>query len=229
MYRKIFTKLRSIFCDEVLVIGDSHVEVFRHQKIQSKYLNKYFNVCSVGGATVSGLINPNSKTQALPIFKDAISNSKAKTIIVNLGEVDTGFVIWYRAEKNKVDIDFTLEQAVDNYISFLDYLVSTKNNVICISAPLPTITDNQEWGDVANLRRSVKTTQKDRTELTLKFNEKIAYYCESKKIAYLSLDSLSLGIDGTVKSKLLNPDPTDHHYNQDVYAEMLIDSITNYL
>ena len=94
--------VRRFFFEEILVIGDSHVDIFKHKDLRRQFNKLFFNVCSVGGATVSGLVNPNSTTQALPRFRKAIKSSKAKTTIVNLGEVDTGFVIWYRAQKKRM-------------------------------------------------------------------------------------------------------------------------------
>lgn len=205
---------------EVLVLGDSHVNVFDCATFKKVFPDCFFNVVAVGGATVSGLQNPKSKTQAMPIFLKNIKKTKAKHIIVQLGEVDTGFVIWHRAEKYGVPVDEMLYQAVNNYQGLLKKLYA-KAKVICISAPLPTIKDNQDRGEVANLRKSIKATQKERTELTVRFNHLIQSFCEKEKIIYLSFDRESLGPDGVVSSKLLNSNSDDHHYERWQYAEMI--------
>jgi len=82
--------------DEILVLGDSHAKVFSNRLFKSSFPTYFFNIVKVAGATVSGLKNPNPKTQALPIFLHGIKNSKAATTIILIGEVDTGFVIWHR-------------------------------------------------------------------------------------------------------------------------------------
>lgn len=63
------------------------------------YLKK-IHVFHVPGATISGIDNPSSKTQSHNIFKSAIDKYKGKIrkCIVLLGEVDTGFVLWYKQE-----------------------------------------------------------------------------------------------------------------------------------
>ncbi|MGH9623736.1 MAG: hypothetical protein ACRD4G_05285 [Bryobacteraceae bacterium] len=81
-------------CQEVLVLGDSHAAIFQTLRMRATFPTRFFNVVAVGGATMSGLENPNSKTHALTIFKRNIRRSKARTVITLLGEVDVGFVIW---------------------------------------------------------------------------------------------------------------------------------------
>lgn len=216
--------VRRFFFEEILVIGDSHVDIFKHKDLRRQFNKLFFNVCSVGGATVSGLVNPNSTTQALPRFRKAIKSSKAKTTIVNLGEVDTGFVIWYRAQKNECDVQDMLDAAVINYQCLLDE-IGNKSKVICISAPLPTIKDEQNWGDVANLRNKIKTKQLARTELTIKFNKKIESYCAEKKYFYMNLDRESLSQKGVLRDIFIHPNPTDHHYNPKYYVEIIVDKL----
>ncbi|MGR3274551.1 SGNH/GDSL hydrolase family protein [Acaryochloris marina NIES-2412] len=211
---------KRIFWNEILVLGDSHVGVFIHTDIQKNFPGYFFNVVCIGGATVSGFSNPNSKTQALPIFTDSLKNSKAKKILIQLGEVDTGFIIWYRSQKYGTSVTEMLDKAVKNYQDFLK-LVSHYSDVVCISTPLPTIRDCQNYGEVANARKNIKATQKERTALTIKFNQLIKQFCLKNKIKYLSLDQYSLGDDGLVKESLYNLDPNNHHYDHNKYASIL--------
>jgi tetratricopeptide (TPR) repeat protein len=149
---------------KLLVLGDSHTETFKCNALQKCFPKYYFNVVAVGGATVSGLQNPNSKTQALPIFEKNIAEFKPNKIIIQLGEVDTGFVIWYRAEKYKVSVDEMLIKTIDSYTNLLSSLKS-KADVICIGTVLPTIKDGQDWGEIANARKEIKATQRERTSI----------------------------------------------------------------
>jgi hypothetical protein len=221
------SKLRQKLCKEILVIGDSHASIFKHAKFIKRFPNHFFNVVSVGGATVSGLQNPNSKTQSYEIFLNEYKKSKAKTIIVLLGEVDTGFVIWYRAEKYNESVTTMLNVALKNYQELLSFF--TKNsNVICISTPLPTIKDNQSFGGVANARKDIVATQLERTKLTLEFNRKMHYFCNENSIAYVNLDQLSLNTSGCVNEYLLNSDLNDHHYDDLKYADLIIRNMNYY-
>ncbi len=206
---------------KLLVLGDSHTETFRLKALQRYFPQYIFKVVPVGGATVSGIQNPNSKTQALPIFEKNITEFSPDKVIIQLGEVDTGFVIWYRAEKYQVSVDKMLIQAVENYTNLLSKLTNSAQ-VICISTVLPTIKDKQSWGEIANARKEIKATQLERTELTLKFNQRIQEYCLTHDIDFISLDLESLAENGIVSDKLMHSDPNDHHYNQAVYSSMLV-------
>jgi hypothetical protein len=187
-----------------------------------------FNVVAIGGATASGLENPNSKTQAAPTFMDAMKKSDARTLIVLLGEVDTGFVIWYRAEKYQASVSEMLGSALASYQEFL-MLLKDGRQVICLSAPLPTIVDGREWGEVANARKDVRASQAERTALTIRFNEGMRSFCARNGIAYLNFDHESIGKDGLVDAKLLNSNPLDHHYEPRAYMDMMIPKLREHL
>ena len=219
----VLRKKRSRY-KEILVLGDSHVNVFFEKIFREEFPDLFFNTRRVGGATLSGLRNPNSRTRALPIFKKELKTTTAKTVIVLMGEVDMGFVIWYRAEKHKSSIENMYNQAVENYKNFLFDIAKSKNT-ICISTPLPTIQDGNDWGDIAKLRKEVTATQKERTDLTLRFNKRIQKICEEIGIQFISLDEESLGRNGLVNPYLLSPDSNDHHYDKEKYALMIINKI----
>lgn len=210
---------------EILVLGDSHTPIFNHPLFREKFPNLFFNVLTVIGATASGLENPNSTTQAYPVFREAVSQTTAKQIIVMLGEVDTGFVIWYRAQKYQESVATMMDKAVASYSRFLAEL-NLRFEVVCISTPLPTIQDNNNWGDIANARREVAASQAERTALTLEFNRIMQGFCQQNGISYIMLDDLSLGDDGIVKAELLNSDCNDHHYDAEQYSRLLVEELT---
>jgi hypothetical protein len=212
--RRMTIFVKRLFLSEILVLGDSQASVFWHKPFNKTFQGYFFNVVPVGGATVSGLDNPNSKTQALAEYTSMILDSKAKNIVVFLGEVDTGFVIWYRAEKYQSSVTEMADLALMNYQKLLKGL-KDRFHLICISTPLPTIKDGSPHGEVANLRKSIKASQLQRTNLTRMFNKKIEENCSQNDIAYIMLDGESLGDDGLVREDILNKDPADHHYDKD--------------
>lgn len=220
MVKDVLLTMQEHACQEVLVLGDSHAAIFQTLRVRAAFPARFFNVVAVGGATVSGLENPNSKTNALTIFRRNIRRSKARTVITLLGEVDVGFVIWYKAEKHNASVSDMLTAATDNYKRFLQSLVPG-HAVLCISVPLPTIKDGRTEGIVANARRDVQASQVDRTQLTIRFNKSMEHFCQGCGITYLDLDVSSMGDDGLVAGTLLNADPTDHHYDPRAYARML--------
>jgi hypothetical protein len=205
---------------KVLVLGDSHVEVFNAPPMKEAFPEFEFEIVSVGGATVSGLENPNSVTKAMPRYVEALEATSAETVVVMLGEVDTGFVIWYRAQKHGIPVDDMLNLALENYQSFLSK-ISEKFNAICISTPLPTIQDDMQWGEVANLRKEVKATQAERTALTISFNKFMNAFCAEAGITYIALDARSTTPDGKLRESLLNPNKLDHHYNPAEHVKLI--------
>lgn len=207
---------------KILVIGDSHSRVFESLQAKFRFPFVTFNVCSVDGATVSGLDNPNSKTNAYEIFIEKINAADDfEKIVFLLGEVDLGFVIWYRATKYSTSIDEMLDRAVSNYLNLIEQ-ASIKFPVLVLSAPLPTISDNNDWGEIANLRREVTASQKERTNLTIKFNRIVEERCSHfENVEYLNLDNDSIGDSGIVSNNLLNSNRLDHHYDKKEYFKLI--------
>lgn len=221
LLREGIRKLQGAFArHHVLVIGDSHAKIFRHWKFMLAMPSVHFQVCAVGGATASGLANPHSKTQAYSRFEAALKEHAHDRVLVLLGEVDTGFVIWYRARKYEAGVDAMLEQAVTTYCGFLDDL-GEPARIVVLSAPLPTIADDNQWGEVADLRREVTATRKERTDLTLRFNARVEAHCRERGIAYVNLDQDALGEDGIVRRDLLHPNRNDHHYHPRRYVDLI--------
>jgi hypothetical protein len=213
---------------KVLVLGDSHSLVFRSIYMQILLPMCKFIVCYVNGATVSGLENPNSKTNAANIFKQTIKDNKeVQNIVFLLGEVDTGFVIWYRAQKYGTSIDEMLKLALENYRKLLMNESLKAKKLIVISAPLPTIKDHTIHGNVANARREVTATIEERTMLTLKFNAQMKQIADELGCHFVDLDKISLNADKKgVKRLLRNWVKTDHHYNSLVYSLLIYRKIS---
>lgn len=214
---------------KIYVFGDSHAEIFFHMNkiFPDSYLQ--FDVTSVGGATAQGMVNPNSQTNCLAIFNERISSIRDKNarLFFLLGEVDTGFVIWYRAQKHNESIESQMARSLDNYIAFLK---QTRNagfkNIIAVSAPLPTIKDGQDWGEVANLRKEIKASQKERTDLTLEYNKRLKSICMSEGFGFVDLDKELIDPSaGIIKQKFLNKDPNNHHLDIDEYAAVVFNKI----
>lgn len=220
-----FRHAKRIFVsNRILVLGDSHAFVFYHWLFDLHFPRSVFVIYSVGGATASGLENPNSKTQAGPIFERAIQRHPSQIYILLLGEVDTGFVIWYRAQKYQASVDEMLNLAVEKYANLIRRLRAL-GRVVVISTPLPTIPDENQCGEVANLRKEVRASQRERIQLTLEFNRRVAQVCASAGADFVDLDPFSLDERGLVRKELLNTDPCDHHYNPLAYARLLLEKL----
>lgn len=216
-------KLKSI--NQNYSFGDSHADVFNVLNSLIFPLVNIFNVTWIGGATAQGLRNPNSKTEALKIFKEKILKieDKQSKLFFLLGEVDTGFVIWYRSQKYGEKVEEQLNNSLDAFLNFIDWVKEQGfSKIFVISVPLPTIQDGQTFGEVANARKEVRASQLERTQLTLKYNSILKTNADSYKYQFISTDEHLLdSTNGLIKEKFLNKDRTNHHLDEKEYAKVL--------
>lgn len=218
-------KIRSMFSQTIHVFGDSHAEVFKKINEKSSLSLTFFDVCWIGGATAQGLRNPKSKTDAISIYKKkirSIKNKKRKMFFL-LGEVDTGFVIWYRSQKYGEQVDSQLQNSLDAFIDFIEWVRKEGfNNLYVLSVPLPTIIDGQDFGEVANARAEVKASQLERTQLTLRYNKKLQESASKIGYKFISTDGYLLNPStGLIYDKYMNKDKTNHHLDEDEYIKAI--------
>ena len=220
-------KIRALFVlRKIHFIGDSHTEVFWNMEFSPLYFWRLTpKIKVVHGATATGLANPNSKTQALGIFENYLKEEVKKDdyVVFQLGEVDCGFAIWYRAEKHGLSIQKQTQLAIDNYSSLIQKssAINGKKTIIC-SAVLPTIQEGSNSGEVANLRKEVKANIKERTQLTLDFNRMLRQLAEKNRLAFIDLDqSLLNEKTSIIHSKFLHKDSTNHHLDPSSLAKII--------
>jgi hypothetical protein len=184
----------------ILVIGDSHSRMF----------DGYFKTCSVDGATVRGLLNPKSKTNALIIFKETINLYKPRVLIVMLGEVDINFLIPYRVEIEKKDYGKELSEFILRYVTFIEYLETLEfiDKIIICAVQLPT------HESFVPERKQIKMGIGERTQLTIKFNNVLKNKCTKKKVHIIDINREIMGVDGLVKDSYIIPG--DHHLKDTV-------------
>jgi len=204
----------------VLVIGDSHVRVFEHVWFQFMLPNAQFTVEYVPGATAIGIINRHSITSAWSRFDTALDEIERDLVIVNLGEVDTGYSLWRLMETRGDAMSEIFERAVNNYCEYIGDL-SKRGRVLVLSAPLPTLNDEAAQKNRGNaIREPVDATQRQRTELTLQFNARVMAFCATIGVSYLDSSPYALGANGIVKDSWRRKD-LDHHYARWPYARNL--------
>jgi hypothetical protein len=217
----------------VLVCGDSHTGVFRYSNTkQSKYK---FNVCEVGGATALGLVNPNSKTNALPIFSKTIQNTKADKLMIMLGEVDCGFVIWVRAKRYNITVDEQINESICNLFNFIQKEIINNNkykprDIIIAGSILPTIRDNTDKNLLGGARSEVDVSQKIRTIKTIEYNNILKMKCNEHGYEYIDVTNFILDKkENVVKSIFLNKNPHDHHLDNEKTYKLWISQLDTIL
>lgn len=220
------TGARTVHC-----LGDSHTTLFEYIARKRFWFYTRFKFCIVEGATAMGLANPKSQTNALNIFKNYLKTVAIdENLVFCLGEVDCGFVIWYRAQKYSYSVQEQFDLSLNNYLEFISYAKQRgfKNIYVC-SAPLPTIVDGQNWGTVAEMRQQVTATLQERTELTLEYNQKLREYSQQKKYFFIDLERKILDKKtGLIASKFRHVNPLNHHLNEKTIAPLLIAYLKSY-
>lgn len=204
-------------------MGDSHTRIFNF--INKEFTTKEkFIVKLVKGATALGLVNPNSISNALHEYREFLKkvNKKSKIIFL-LGEVDAGFLIWHRSEKNGLSIEDQLHESLNNYISFIkECMQAGYKNIYVLSIPLPTISDGQDWGEIANKRKEVKASQLERTSLTLQYNNLLKVALNKLNVQFIELDSYLLcPQNGLIKDEFINKNKLDHHLDRKLYSDII--------
>jgi hypothetical protein len=208
----------------VIVLGDSHSEVLA-EWAPAGWL---FDVTVVGGATASGVRNPNSATEALPRYRERLARSKVwQPVMTMLGEVDCGYIIFRRARTEQITLDESLSETVRRYEEFIRDEVASEHPVIVMSAPLPTLPDDaSSWGEIAQRRADVQISQAERTSMTIQFNQRISDICTRE--GWRFVDSTSAQLDpktGLVRDDLIRHGSGDHHLADELYRTLLASAL----
>ena len=145
-----------------------------------------------------------------------------KYIIINLGEVDCGFLIWYRQNKYNIGIEEQLKMTTDNLFNFikleiLPYFESSK--IIINGSVLPTIKDSTDKKYLTGARSEIHASQIDRTALTIKYNSILKNYASMNGYNYMDITNSILDNDTKVVNTIfLNKNTLDHHLdNENTY------------
>ena len=214
---------------KILCCGDSHTRIFEYCNRKQNDFN--FDVCVVSGATAQGAVNPNSKTNALNIFKQKIETADFEKVLIMLGEVDCGFLVWVRSKKYNINVDDQIKMSVNNLFKFLMGVISTqmlsnKDIIICGSI-LPTIKDSTDKNVLCGARSEVNVSQLERTKKTKQYNDLLKEKCQTHGYIYIEITDQIEGINGLVKNELLNPNIADHHLNNEKTYKIWLSKLRN--
>jgi len=213
---------------KILCCGDSHTGIFKY--CDSKQNDFQFDVCIVSGATAQGAVNPNSKTNALKIFKEKINTTKANKLLIMLGEVDCGFVVWVRSKRYNISVDEQIKISVENLFSFVYDIVKGENNythedIIIAGAVLPTIKDSTDKRYLCGARSEVDISQIERTRKTIEYNNILRNRCEQYGYRYIEITNHIMGSEGIVKNEFLHSNTSNHHLDDDKTYNLWIDQL----
>jgi hypothetical protein len=206
----------------VLVLGDSHVRVFEDWRFTVAMSRTRFEVVHVAGATATGIFNRHSESGARPRFLEALAAGTWDHVVVNLGEVDAAIGLWLIAAKRGEPITTMLDRAVSRYLDFLAEIRATRN-LIVLAATLQTLDDTGGSDDpVLQRRNRVGASLRQRTDLTIEFNRRVAAWCAEHDVPHLDTAPEALGPDRLVRREWTVRGRRDHHYARRPYALWMI-------
>ncbi|AWB08114.1 hypothetical protein A6A40_24080 (plasmid) [Azospirillum humicireducens] len=194
-------------------VGDSHVQAFEIAATLGLF-RRQSHFLIVPGATAVGLRNPESHTQAIAHFQKALLPVLPGVMpVIQLGEVDCGFVIWWRAQTLGESVDAQLAASIEAYACFIDTLIDAGySRVVVTGAVPPTIPDNHRQGAVARARHTVSASLRERTDLTMRYNRQLAAEAARRRIPYTDISARVLDAGtGLIADAYRSPNPRDHH------------------
>jgi hypothetical protein len=213
----------------VLVLGDSHVRVFEHWWFNWALPQVRWHIVYVAGGTAAGLQNVASASGTRTRFDAALADIPHDIVILNLGEVDTGYNLWVRAQRRGTTAAALLPDLVSRYAQYIER-VAAAHRLVVLSAPLPTLPNDFVPSDeVGSARRQVTQSQEARLALTLAFNDQVAIVCKRLGVTHLDDRLSSLGEDGRLRLSWIRTDCADHHYRRRTYAYWLASALKQHL
>lgn len=202
--------------EETLIIGDSHVRPLKLVKKEN------VKVISISGATMSGTINPASRTDTRNITVSSIEQFDPKRIIMCLGEVDVGFLCLVKNESEGFEgVYRAIEEAVTRYKSFVEFLIDKYGVEILVCNIFPTImTDESLKKSKIELRQGIEYSMNERNNFISFANELI----NQKFNSIIDLNSIfKKNMD---RRKFRHINPRDHHFDSYFFVSSFFEALS---
>jgi len=206
----------------IKAIGDSHTSIF-DAYTGSDYI---FEQTRVHGATARGAINPKTKTDSLRIFKEGLSGTIANRVIIGLGEVDCGYIIWYKNKHDGISLEDGIKQSMDGLFTFVKQEVEKiyqPSQIILMASIPPTIEDNTDPRFLEGRRSDVNPTLKQRADLTRDWNRLLEKRCKDEGYRCMNINNYIIDSNDRVKNTYRNNNPWDHHLLEHAALPIILD------
>lgn len=225
LYRRIASsrpgdKLLGLFAETIVhCVGDSHVRVYRH--VRSRMSNVALTTTVVRGATAYGILNSMSNSGASQRIEYSVRNTpEGQPVLLQLGEVDCGSLLWRLGERRNVAPVALLETAQERYFRFVDDL--DRHPMIISGVTPPTVDDYTLYQGDSNPRYGLTASWNARLQLARTWNSRVSAWCADEGHVYLDVLEPFLTTDGAaVRQALLPYSPSDHHLDSGQFADYL--------
>ena len=204
--------LEAMMHSNFLLLGDNHIGYLARAMQIAGFLGWQYQVCEVSGATAIGMRNPNIAVNAFSLYRNFLQDkSRQATVILQLGEVDCGFVMWYRAQRHNEPVADQMRASAAAYLGFLHEIrYMGFIDIVITGATLPSIQDNHDWGDSSDKRRDVTASLLERTKLTVEYNKALQIHARELGLRYLEVSSELIDqATKTVQPRFLSANPND--------------------
>ena len=215
---------------KLLIFGDSHARVFQYMKTKINDIN--ITPFVIGSSSARGTINEKSVSGFFKKFNDFVNESNDLNtydyISIMVGEIDCCSLIWDQSKKKKTSIEEQLKISTDNLFEFIEKHVCRHfppEKIIICGSILPVIKDDIVWGNVHNIRKGVGGNQKEKTDLTIKFNNILKDFSENKNMNYIDITDNTISSNGVIDDKYLDNNKFEHHLPSDKIWEFWYNKI----
>lgn len=181
------------------------------------------SVLSVSGATMSGMVNPNSKTNARNIILSRIEAEKPEKIIMCLGEVDVGYLAIVESS-SEIEVIEKIKYSTRKYLGFLNEISSLPyvNEVYASTIYPPIMSDENMPRSKIVDRRRIKYTVRERAAFVVLANKLIMSSWER----VLDVHRFFLARMEAV-GNFSHINPKDHHFSSTFYIKTMIDALVS--
>lgn len=209
-------------------LGDSHAAIFQQLQRERALQKTRFTVVWIGGATVRGLSNPNSITNALRIFRGVLRLvPRSVPVFLMLGEVDCGFLIWHNVEVRSASLEAEYARTVESFDLFVEEVVGHGRSVVLVEVPLPTVDDYANWAGLDSQRKTIRAPVTARTALTARFNGHIRGLGGSKGVTVLTYEAATIdSATGLLREEFRDPDHLNHHLAPEPFSRLLANRLS---
>lgn len=221
---KAYRRLRCRVCGghRVLMLADSHAGVFEYIFDHDLLAPHWINCDIVGGSTGYGLNKDRSSTDAYRKFLVALERYRDYDVVgIMLGEVDCCSALWLKAQATgQSPLDFLplSLKGIERLVQAV-HRSGRGQRVVLFGAILPTVQDHQVAHQDTLLRREVRASLRERTDLVLAFNARLQQLAAHVGAEYADITAETLDpVRGVVKDDMLITDRIDHHQSQSATA-----------
>ncbi len=203
-------------------LGDSHASVFNQLNRIGGCGCYYFRSTLTSDAAAYGLGNAESKTTAAQRFRDRLAKAPAdRPVLLLLGEVDCGYLIWQRAARAGMTLQGALDDSLRRYIGFLDTVRVTHANLLVVTPPLPAVADGETSPRLERMRPGITASQRERTELTQAFNAGLRDWARRSGCRLLDLEQDMLDPHTGLLRQQFRQTKVSHHLDREAFAMLI--------